>query len=223
METNKAADSKLHVLVLPYPAQGHINPILQFTKRLISTGKIKATHATTIFLSKSMHTTDPTSPITVETISDGHDDGGYSQAESSESYISIFRTVGFQTLTQLLKKLNESGQRVDCLIYDAFLPWALDVAKQFGVVGAVFFTQSCAVNSIYYHVYKGLLELPLKQPSVEIQQLPVLEARELPSFVYDYGSYPGFHGMVVNQFCNIEEVDWVFFNNFYELEKEVGA
>jgi len=77
------------------------------------------------------------------------------------------------------------------------------------------------VNSIYYHVYKGLIELPLKQSTVELQHLPVLEASDMPSFVYDYGTYPGFTDMVFNQFCNIEEVDWVFFNFFYESEPEV--
>ncbi|WRX10879.1 hypothetical protein QQP08_003366 [Theobroma cacao] len=39
-------------------------------------------------------------------------------------------------------------------IYDSFLPWALNVANKFGLVGAVFFTQSSAVGSIYYHIYK---------------------------------------------------------------------
>ncbi|KAE8653780.1 protein NLRC3-like [Hibiscus syriacus] len=37
---------KGHIVVLPYPSQGHINPLLQFAKRLASKG-VKATLATT--------------------------------------------------------------------------------------------------------------------------------------------------------------------------------
>lgn len=97
------------------------------------------------------------------------------------------------------------------------------MAKRFGLVGAVFFTQSCAVNSIYYHVHKGLLRLPLSgsESKFSLPGLPSLESFEAPSFVYDLESYPAFYHMVVDQFCNIDEADWVLCNTFYELEKEV--
>ena len=40
------SNQKGHVIVLTYPAQGHINPLLQFAKCLNSKG-LKATPATT--------------------------------------------------------------------------------------------------------------------------------------------------------------------------------
>jgi hypothetical protein len=42
-----------HVLVLPFPTQGHINPMLQFSKRLASKG-VKVTLATTVFIFNTM-------------------------------------------------------------------------------------------------------------------------------------------------------------------------
>ncbi|CAI9112405.1 OLC1v1012853C1 [Oldenlandia corymbosa var. corymbosa] len=39
--------TKSHVLVLTLPAQGHINPLLQFSKLLASKGIIKVTIVTT--------------------------------------------------------------------------------------------------------------------------------------------------------------------------------
>ncbi|KAA8550512.1 hypothetical protein F0562_002196 [Nyssa sinensis] len=209
---------KAHVLVLPYPAQGHINPMLQFCKRLVSKD-VKATLVNSIYISKSMHP-DPSSTINMETISDGFDEGGYAQAESPEAYLTKFRAVGSETLANLIKKLDDIGQPIDVLIYDGFLPWALDAAKEFGLLGAVFFTQSCAVNNLYYHVHEGLLPLPLSGSTISIPGLPLLEPWETPSFLYIYGSFPGFYDMVVNQFSNINKADWVFFNNFYKLEEE---
>ncbi|CBI33059.3 unnamed protein product, partial [Vitis vinifera] len=209
---------KAHCIVLPYPSQGHINPMLQFSKRLVHNGA-KVTLAATRFISKSF--VGDSGPITIETISDGYDEGGSAQAESDGAYLERFRVVGSETLGSLIEKLKSSGCPVDCVVYDAFLPWALDVAKQLGLVGAVFFTQSCTVNDIYYHVHQGMLKLPLSEPEVVVPGLFPLQACDLPSFVYLYGSYPAFFDMVVNQFSNIEKVDWVFCNTFYKLEEKV--
>lgn len=210
---------KAHVLVFPYPAQGHINPMLQFCKRLVSRG-VKATLANTKYINKSM-CADPNNLIDFETISDGFDEGGYAEAESSEAYLSTFKVVGSQTLTSLVKKLTDSSHPIGALIYDGFMPWALDIANQFGLPGTVFFTQSCAVNNLYYHVQQGLLPLPLSEPTVSLPGLPLLEFSETSSFISDFGSYPGFYKMVLNQFINIDEADWVLFASFYELEMEV--
>ncbi|KAJ0024313.1 hypothetical protein Pint_07919 [Pistacia integerrima] len=210
---------KPHVLIVPYPAQGHINPMLQFAKRLLPKG-IKSTLATTVSTFKSMQI-NPANSIAIETFSDGFDEGGYSQAESLDAYVESLKRVGSETLSKLIKKLDENGQPVTAAVYDGFMPWALDVAKEFGLLGVVFFTQSCAVNNIYYHVYKGLLPLPLTETTVSIPGLPVLQASETPSFINDFGSYPGFFHTVVNQFSNIDEADWVLFNTFYKLEETV--
>ncbi|KAL5794444.1 hypothetical protein ACOSP7_003038 [Xanthoceras sorbifolium] len=211
---------KAHVLVLPYPSQGHINPMLQFAKRLVSKG-IKATLATTVYLSKSMHV-DPECSIAVETISDGYDETGLEDPASLAAYFDSFRTVGSHTLTMLMKKLDDIGQPVTALVYDPLFPWALDVAKQFGVLKVAFFTQSCAVSNIYYHVNKGFLPLPLSGSDVSIPGLPLLQPSETPSFVYASESTPqALHDFIMNQFSNVDEADWMLFNSFYKLEEKV--
>lgn len=213
------SSNKVHVLVLPYPAQGHINPLLQFCKRLVAKG-VTATFVNSVFLSKLMHA-DPKSSINFETISDGYDEGGYAAAESPAAYVEKLRVAGSRTLTDLIKRLEDGGQAVQAVIYDSFLTWALDVAKQFGVVTAAFFTQSCAVNNIYYHVYKGLLPVPLSDSPISLPGLPLLQPKETPSFIYLYGSHPGFREMLVNQFRNVDQADWVLLNIFQKLEEDV--
>ncbi|GAU47604.1 hypothetical protein TSUD_90090 [Trifolium subterraneum] len=51
--------------------------------------------------------------------------------------------------------------------------------------------------------------------------LPKLEAADLPSFLYQYGTYPGYFDILTNQFSNIEQAQWVLVNTFHELEPEV--
>ncbi|KAL3725007.1 hypothetical protein ACJRO7_030076 [Eucalyptus globulus] len=211
---------RAHVLILPFPAQGHINPMLQFSKRLVSKG-LKATLALTVHLAGSVQP-DPSSSIDLETISDGYDLGGILGAESIEAYLTDFRVVGSRTLAELIHKLDRSGRPLDAVIYDGFLPWVLDVTKQCHKLGVVFFTQTCTVNNIYYHVQRGLLPLPLplSEGSVRVPGLPPLKPWEAPSYVYKLGLYPASYDMVINQFTNVDDADFVLFNTFYELEKE---
>ncbi|XP_058205765.1 UDP-glycosyltransferase 74G1-like [Rhododendron vialii] len=220
MAENGNKPYKAHVLVLPFPAQGHINPMLQFCKRLASKG-LKTTFVNTLFISSN---TQPSASSLISTaiISDGYDECGFAGVGDTGSYLARFRSVGSETLSDLIKKLDGQDPRVDGLIYDPFLPWALDVAREFGLVGAAFCTQSCTVSNVYYHVRKGILKLPFEEgKAILVPGLPPLERSEAPSFVGDYGSYPALCDMLVNQFSNIDKADWVLFNTFYDLEEEV--
>ncbi|KAF3958344.1 hypothetical protein CMV_016744 [Castanea mollissima] len=141
-KTNKNEQAKRSVVVRTYPAESHINP-LQFAKRLASKG-LKATLATTHYTVKSIHATT----VGVEPIPDGYDEGGYRQTPSTEAYLESFKSVGSKTLSELISKFKDSDSPVNCIVYDSLLPWALDVARQFGICGAVFLTNSASVCSM---------------------------------------------------------------------------
>ncbi|KAJ4968777.1 hypothetical protein NE237_015478 [Protea cynaroides] len=161
------------------------------------------------------------SSVSIETISDGFDDDGFAQAGNVGTYLSSLKEVGSQTLAALIKKQAESGYPFNSIVYDGFLPWALDVAKEFGLVTAIFFTQSGAVNNIYYHLQRGFISIPPPDQTVSVPGLPPLKLEDLPSFLQVVGSYPDYFALVVNQFSNIDEADWVFMNTFDKLENEV--
>ncbi|OMO52620.1 UDP-glucuronosyl/UDP-glucosyltransferase [Corchorus olitorius] len=117
---------------------------------------------------------------------------------------------------------SSSSTPPKALVYDSFLPWALDVAKMFGIHGASFFTQSWSNSSIYYHVNQGTLKVPLEHNAVvSLPSMPVLGIHDLPSFVSDTGSYPHLLNMVVDRFSNFQEADSLFCNSFIHLEHEV--
>ncbi|XP_058094342.1 flavonol 7-O-beta-glucosyltransferase UGT74F1-like [Magnolia sinica] len=216
---NKGKEAyRAHVLLLPYPSQGHINPMLQFAKRLVSKG-IKATLATTLFISSSAQF--DTSSVSVESISDGYDQGGSTEAGSLEAYLEGLETAGSRTLAELIERLDRLGHTIACLVYDTSLPWALDVAKQFGIYGAAFFTQSCTVDAIYYHVYLGKLTAPLEVTTVALPGLPPLEIPDMPTFFSASGFHPSHLPLVLNPFTNVDKADWVLLNTFDSLESEV--
>ncbi|KAM3750085.1 hypothetical protein ACB098_04G011200 [Castanea mollissima] len=192
-----------HVLALPYPRQGHINPLLQFSKRLVSKG-LKATVATTLFIHNTMQLPSSSS-LQFDTTSDGNDEGGFAQAGSIHAYLDRMETIGSKPLADLIIKNKNTANPIDCIIYDPFLPWALEIAKKFGIFGAAFFTQTCAVNFTYYRVHRGLLKVPITSTPISIPGLPC----------------PAYFEMVLNQFSNSDKADAVLVNTFYELEPEV--
>ncbi|KAF5203352.1 Udp-glycosyltransferase 74b1 [Thalictrum thalictroides] len=213
MEMSKEVEyHRGHVLVIPYPSQGHINPLLQFAKRLASKG-LKATLATTYYTIKSIHV----SGVGVEPISDGFDESGYAQVSNEEAYLESFKTVGSVTLSELIQKFESSDSPVNCIVYDSFLIWALDVAKQHGIYAAAFFTNSATVCSIFSHIHHGLLELPVKVGGL-IDGLPPLSYSDLPMLARSPEAYPAYFRMNVNQHSNLQLVDWIFCNTFDELE-----
>ncbi|WOK96503.1 crocetin glucosyltransferase 2-like [Canna indica] len=206
-----------HVLLLPYPSQGHINPMLQLGKRFAARGLVSTLAATRFIL----RTTRP-EPGTVRlaAISDGFDQAGYTEAGSIPAYLNRLEQAGSRTLDDLLRAEAAAGRPVRLLVFDAFLPWAGDVGRRHGLATASFLTQSAAVNLIYCHVNAGRIELPVRA-ALELPGLPRLEPRDLPSFLPDLISvYPAYLELVLNQFKNLEKVDEVLINTVHELEPE---
>ncbi|KAJ0972234.1 hypothetical protein J5N97_020193 [Dioscorea zingiberensis] len=220
METNEGAQTERnHVLLIPYPSQGHINPMLQFAKRLAFYG-LKPTLAVTRFILNT-NKPDP-GPVGFEPFSDGFDEAGFSQAESISSYLARLESSGSESLDNILLTQRAQGRPFKVIIYDAFLPWALEVGKRRGVPAAAFFTQSCAVNTILCHTFQGRLSIPFTEPEVLLPGLPGLGPHDLPSFLVDSvdGPYPAYLQLVLNQFSNLEKADEVFINSFHELEPQ---
>ncbi|KAJ8451685.1 hypothetical protein Cgig2_018319 [Carnegiea gigantea] len=218
---NGGSSTTPHVVVLPYPSQGHINPLLQFAKRLASKG-VKATLATTFYTLSSISSLEN---VAVEPISDGFDNGGFSQAASEDAFLASFRSNGSKSLAQLIEAHQNTAFPVTCVVYDAFFPWALDVAKRYGLYGGAFFTNSATVCAIFCCVSHGLISLPLKPEDVgsALPKMPKFKADELPSFLKKPESYPAYLAMKLGQFSNLDQADWTFCNSFEDLEIEVSA
>ncbi|KAL3716417.1 hypothetical protein ACJRO7_008074 [Eucalyptus globulus] len=113
--------------------------MLQFTKRLLHEG-VKDTLVTTRSMSKTLHGSPRTS-IAPERYSDSFDGGGMKAAASFEAYLEHFWKVGLDTLSELVERLISGGPLPSCVVYDSFLPRALEMAQKFGLLGGCLFHQ----------------------------------------------------------------------------------
>ncbi|KAK9159411.1 hypothetical protein Syun_005752 [Stephania yunnanensis] len=181
-----------HVLFFPIWAQGHINPAFQFAKRIASKG-VKTTLAVSVHLSKSVQIKP--SEVGIETISDGFDETGLTTgAENDDHFFTTFTEASMHSIRQLVRKYEKSNNPFTCIVHDSICPWALDLARELGLVGAT---------------------VPCMLPS-----LPPLMVVDMPSTVTDPEEELVAHQLLISQFSNIEKADWLFFNSFDKLESE---
>lgn len=213
---------RAHVVVLPFHGLGHINPMFQLSKRLASKG-LKITVATTVSSMRSMQAGGPGGSITFEPIYDDCIEGGLGGPGWLLGFMERFKASAERCLPDLVKNNSESYP-VKCLVYDANLPWALNIAKQLGVSGVAFFTQSCAAIASYYPMYMDMSDQQLSVPAFSMPGLR--QPDQIPSclaFGSDAGRYHPIIRIILDQFSNIDKADWILFNSFDKLEEEVTS
>ncbi|KAH6786588.1 hypothetical protein C2S52_006140 [Perilla frutescens var. hirtella] len=213
-----ATITKPHVLFVPRSAQGHINPALAFAKRVASEG-INVTFIITTKLSKSAKISDCSS-ITIDYISDGSEEE-LKEPKTIEAYYKRIKAVFSANLAEFIQRQKSTGFPAKLVIYDSTMPWVLDVAQEWGLLGAPFFTQSGAVSSIFYHLKQGSLKFPYEDSTVSLPALPTLQINDLPSLSKFMDSNQTILKLLADQFLNLDRAVWVFINTFDMLEKEV--
>ncbi|XP_059077004.1 UDP-glycosyltransferase 74G1-like [Cryptomeria japonica] len=126
-----------HVVVFPYPSQGHINPLMEFAKRLVSRN-LHVTFITTERIREQMikaqdgvtaHVTTVLQDIRIETISDGFSPDS-EVMKDVDMIFDLLRKVGGLTFKQVIERLNSEGNTVSCIVYDSFLEWVPDIANR---------------------------------------------------------------------------------------------
>ncbi|CAK9309310.1 unnamed protein product [Citrullus colocynthis] len=151
----KKEEDEVEVIVVPCPAQGHINPLLQFAKHLSHHQPLKLTLPLMSTNNNSNHSTTHYQPLT-PSLTIHHIPLLPYQGPYPEPLHALWERR--QAAIRLhLSHLLTSDPNIACVVYDSIFPWVLDIVKQFGVgvSASAFFTQSCAVNAIYYNVHKG--------------------------------------------------------------------
>jgi anthocyanidin 3-O-glucoside 5-O-glucosyltransferase len=116
-----------HFLLVTLPLQGHINPSLQFAKRLTLIGA-RVTLATALSAQRRMLKTLFPDGLSFVTFSDGYDDG-LKPEDDRVHYMSELKRRGSQTLNELILDSAKEGKPITCLVYTVLIPWAAEVAR----------------------------------------------------------------------------------------------
>ncbi|KAF7006089.1 hypothetical protein CFC21_021155 [Triticum aestivum] len=226
METTGTTDSSVghgagdgpSVLLLPLPgAQGHTNPMLQFSRRLAYHGLRPTLVVTRYVLSTTSH---PVAPFRMAVISDGFDAGGMALCPDYAEYFPRLEAVGSETLRELLLSEARAGRPVRVLVYDPHLAWALRVARAAGVATAAFFSQPCAVDIVYGELWAGRLALPVTDGRALLAREALgveLGPEDMPPFAAVPELQPVLTKTSIGQFDGLEDADDVLLNSFRDI------
>ncbi|KAL6347028.1 hypothetical protein AAG906_012279 [Vitis piasezkii] len=226
------SESKLvHVFLVSFPGQGHVNPLLRLGKRLASKGLL-VTFTTPESIGKQMrkasNITDQPTPvgdgmIRFEFFEDGWDENE-PKRQDLDLYLPQLELVGKKIIPEMIKKNAEQDRPVSCLINNPFIPWVSDVAADLGLPSAMLWVQSCACFSTYYHYYHGLVPFPSEaEPEIDVQLpcMPLLKYDEVASFLYPTTPYPFLRRAILGQYKNLDKPFCILMDTFQELEPEV--
>lgn len=220
-----------HVVMVSFPGQGHLNPLLRFAKRIAAEG-VLVTLCSTDHIGRRMSAAastsvaalaDPTPVgrgfIRFEFLDDGiaPDDPA---RDNLDLLIPALRSACPPALAELVRR---QAVPVTCIINNPFIPWVLDVAAELGLPSGVLWVQSTAVFSIYYHYRHALAVFPSEDDpdiTVQLPGLPTLRKEDIPTFLLWTSPYQILKKVIVEQFGNLSNASWVFANTFEELEHE---
>nr|CAB3474178.1 unnamed protein product [Digitaria exilis] len=160
-----------HVLVFPFPAQGHINAMLPFAAALLDVGVFVTFLHTDHNLRRASSVSVATSPrLRFVSIPDGLADDHPRWLGDMLELDRSLREVGAIRYRALLASLSSSAGRssqagsdlsfpsVTCVVADGILTWAIDASEELGVPALAFRTSS-ASSFLAYLTVPRLVEL----------------------------------------------------------------
>ncbi|CAK9187099.1 unnamed protein product [Ilex paraguariensis] len=225
------SDALVHVFLVSFPGQGHVNPLLRLGKRLASRGLL-ITFSAPESIGKQMreanNITDEPTPvgdgfIRFEFFEDGWDEDDPRRYDL-DAYMPQIELTGKEVLPRMIKKHEEENRPVSCLVNNPFIPWVSDVAETLGLPSAMLWVQSCACLSTYYHYYHKTVPFPSEiEPEIDVQlpSMPVLKYDEVPSFLHPSTPYPFLRRAILGQYKNLSKPFCILMDTFQELEHEV--
>ncbi|XAR59413.1 hypothetical protein NMG60_11015244 [Bertholletia excelsa] len=225
------SENLVHVFMVSFPGQGHVNPLLRLGKRLASRGLL-VTFSTPESIGKEMRkasncTGEPTPVgdgfIRFEFFEDGWDEDE-PRRQDLDQYLPQLELVGKELVPKMLKKHAEEDRPVSCLINNPFIPWVSDVAESLGLPSAMLWVQSCACFSAYYHYYHNIVPFPNESAmeiDVQLPCMPLLKHDEVPSFLYPTTPYPFLRRAIMGQYKNLSKPFCILMDTFDELEHDV--
>ncbi|XP_058738824.1 gallate 1-beta-glucosyltransferase 84A24-like [Vicia villosa] len=220
----------IQILLVSYPAQGHINPLLRLAKCLASKGS-SIIFTTTKKAGKDMQTVSNITNKTVTQIGNGSltfdffDDGLKDDdpiRANLSDYTSHLEHAGKQYVSQLIKNHAESKTPISCIINNIFISWVCDVATENEIPFAILWSESSAVFTTYYNYFHKLVPFPSKtEPYIDVQ-LPsvILKHNEIPDLLHPFNTYPVLGTLILGQIKNLSKALCVLVDSYEDLEHD---
>ncbi|KAE8665724.1 7-deoxyloganetin glucosyltransferase [Hibiscus syriacus] len=231
---------KPHVVCIPFPAQGHVNPMMQLAKLIHSRG-FHITFVNTEFnhrrlvRSKGAEAMKGLPDFRFESIPDGLPQSERDATQDVPSLCDSTRKNCLAPFLELLAKLNSSDvPPVGCIIADGIMGFAIEAGRLLGIPEFHFWTAS-ACGFMGYLQYSELLQrgiVPfedenfindgtLDTPIDWIPGMSNMRLKDIPSFIRTTDPNDIMFDFLGSEARNCFKSSTIIFNTFDELEHEV--
>ncbi|KAJ8762435.1 hypothetical protein K2173_007874 [Erythroxylum novogranatense] len=238
-------DNKPHAVCIPYPAQGHIGPMLKLAKLLHHRG-FHITFVNTeynhkrLLKSRGPESLNGLSSFQFKTIPDGLPPTDSDVTQDIPSLCASTTKTCLAPFRDLIFELNHTSSSnvppVTCIVSDGVMSFTLDAAKEFGIPEILFWTTSACGFLAYAH-YRDLVEkeyTPLKDEScltngyldTVIDWIPGMQGirlKDIPSFVRTTNPNEFMIKFVIAETERARKANAIVLNTFDALEHEVLA
>lgn len=230
-----------HAVFVPYPAQGHISPMLKLAKLFHHKG-FHITFVNTeynhrrLLKSRGPNSLDGLPDFHFRAIPDGlpPSDGNSTQHVPSLCYSTSHNCL--TPLCNLISEINSSGGTppASCIIGDGVMTFTVFAAQQFGIPIATFWTAS-ACGCLGYMQYAKLVEkglVPFKDENfltngdleTTIEWIPPMEKirlRDIPSFIRTTDKDDIMLNFFIQELETLPKANAIIMNTFDSLEHHV--
>lgn len=146
-----------HILAIPFPAQGHVIPLMELCRCLVNQG-FKVTFVNTDFNHKRVinamsNTSHTENQIHLVSIPDGMEP--WEDRNDLGKLLEATQSVMRVKLEELITKINKSeGDNITCVLADESFGWALEAAKKMNIRRAVFWPAAAALLAAAFSIPK---------------------------------------------------------------------
>ncbi|KAK6155021.1 hypothetical protein DH2020_009269 [Rehmannia glutinosa] len=220
-----------HVLAIPYPAQGHVIPLMELAQCLAKDG-IKVTFVNTEFNHKRIvkalsQTGNINESIQLASIPDGLEPWE-DRNDLGKLTVAMLKVMP-EKLEALIEKINETeSDKIVCVITDYGMGWALELANKLGIKRAAFVPTAVALLALAINAQKlvdeGIIDsdgTPLKHQMIQLSpDTPAMSTLNLVwTCMGDFTTQKVIFHSISQNITSAKLADWILCNSSYELER----
>ncbi|CAJ1947100.1 unnamed protein product [Sphenostylis stenocarpa] len=221
-----------NLLILPFPVQGHVNPMMNLSQKMVEHG-CKITFVNSDFTQKKVMSSvtkqeslEESPTIKLVSIPDGlgPDDDRRDLGKLCDTVLS--------TMPSMLEKLIEDihvngGDKITCIVADVTMGWALQVGRKLGIKGVLCWTASATMFALEYNIPKLIQHaiidfhgVPMKKGKFQISpSMPSMDTEAIWwSNIHNPTTEKKIFNYLVHCLQNLNLAKWFICNTTYELE-----
>ncbi|KAJ3679974.1 hypothetical protein LUZ60_016252 [Juncus effusus] len=220
-------ETNVHVVLFPFPAHGHITPLLALANRVHHFHPDLAITlvCTPRNIDSIRSSLPPSSPLNLHSLSFSPSDYGLPDTESTVDLLPHQFTLFFEATESLRPPFDDfiaktSKKSRVCVISDMFFGWTVDVARKYDVFHSIFLGMSAFSGAVFLSLWMSLPQIHTQDDQFPLPEYPevIVDRSQLAIYMLLVNGTDPLSMFVHRQFSSFYETDLLLVNTIEEIE-----